>query len=141
MENFGTRLRTLRRSADMSQAELAEYLGVVPSAVGKYERLPKSYPSVEVLLKIASRFNVSTDFLLRGIHTAPIVENNINGEMTNSPFIQANNGSVILGGGTPSPEAVELLKIYESLTGRERLKLLNFAVEMEAQHELNGEQA
>lgn len=137
MDNFGLRLKKLRRDADMSQAELANILGVVPSAVGKYERLPRSYPSVEVLLKIAEHFHVSLDFLLRGIHTAPVVENNISGDLNNSHFIQANNGSVILDGKGFSPEAIELLKIYESLTGRERLKLLNFAVEMEAQHD-NG---
>ncbi len=135
MNNFGLRLKKLRRDADMSQAELAKILGVVPSAVGKYERLPRSYPSVEVLLKIVEHFHVSLDYLLRGIHTAPVVENNISGDLTNSPLIQANNGSVILGGKVFSPEAIELLNIYETLTGRERLKLLNFAVEMEEKHE------
>ena len=67
MKDFGSRLRKLRRDAEMSQAELAEQLGVVPSAVGKYERLADSYPSVEILLKIADYYNVSTDYLLRGI--------------------------------------------------------------------------
>ena len=32
---------------------------------------------------------------------------------------------------TLSPEIVELLRIYETLGGRDRLKLLNFAVELE----------
>ena len=135
MDDFGARLRKLRRDKEMSQADLAKYLGVVASAVGKYERLPDSYPSVEVLLKIADYFKVSTDYLLRGIHTSPVVENNISGEMTNSPFIQANNGGIVFSDKEHSPEAVELLKIYETLTGRERLKLLNFAVELEEKHE------
>ncbi|MBO6292734.1 MAG: helix-turn-helix domain-containing protein [Selenomonas sp.] len=131
MKDFGSRLRKLRRDAEMSQAELAEQLGVVPSAVGKYERLADSYPSVEILLKIADYFNVSTDYLLRGIQPMAIVENNISGELTNSPLIQANHGNVLVNDRSLSPEAIELLHIYESLSGRERLKLLNFAVDME----------
>lgn len=131
MKDFGSRLRKLRRDAEMSQAELAEQLGVVPSAVGKYERLADSYPSVEILLKIADYFNVSTDYLLRGIQPMAIMENNISGELTNSPLIQANHGNVMVNDRSLSPEAIELLHIYESLSGRERLKLLNFAVDME----------
>jgi hypothetical protein len=38
---------------------------------------------------------------------------------------------VINGEQSISPEAMELLHIYEQLSGRERLKLLNFAVELE----------
>ena len=131
MKDFGSRLRKLRRDAEMSQAELAEQLGVVPSAVGKYERLADSYPSVEILLKISDYFNVSTDYLLRGIQPMSIMENNISGELTNSPLIQANHGNVVVNDRSLSPEAIELLHIYESLSGRERLKLLNFAVDME----------
>lgn len=132
MENFGERLRKLRTSRDISQGELASHLGVVGSAVGKYERMPNSFPSVEVLIKLSDFFGVTLDYLLRGIETIPSVENNING-LTNSPFIQANHGGVVINGEnkTLSPEAMELLNIYESLGGRNRLKLLNFAVELE----------
>lgn len=62
------------------------------------------------------------------------MENNISGQLSNSPFIQANNGGVVFNGEESrslSPEAVELLHIYENLGGRDRLKLLNFAVELE----------
>ena len=51
MDGFGERLRRLRKSRDITQSDLAEYIGVVPSAVGKYERLADSYPSVEALIK------------------------------------------------------------------------------------------
>lgn len=138
MDGFGTRLRRLRKDYDITQSQLAEVIGVVPSAVGKYERLPDSYPSVEALVKIADYFNVSTDYLLRGTQVAPSVENNINGQLSNSPFIQANHGGVVINGEsnkTLSPEAVELLNIYETLSGRERLKLLNYAVELERSKE------
>lgn len=136
MDGFGERLRRLRKNADITQAELADIVGVVPSAIGKYERLPHSFPSVEALVKLADYFNVSTDYLLKGIQTVPVVENNISGQLSNSPFIQANHGGVIFHGNNDkkqplSPEAEELLHIYETLGGRNRLKLLNYAVELE----------
>lgn len=134
MDGFGERLKRLRRDFNITQTALAEHIGVVPSAVGKYERLPNSFPSVEALVKIADYFNVSIDYLLRGTEPAPSVANNISGSLSNSPFIQANHGGVIYNGegGMPlSPEALELQRIYEALGGRERLKLLNYAVELE----------
>lgn len=132
MDGFGERLRRLRKDRDITQGQLAEVIGVVPSAVGKYERIPQSYPSVEALIKIADYFNVSIDYLLKGVQAAPSVENNLNGQMLNSSFVQANHGEVVFNGEQSiSPEAMELLHIYEQLSGRERLKLLNFAVELE----------
>lgn len=132
MDGFGERLRRLRKDRDITQGQLAEVIGVVPSAVGKYERIPQSYPSVEALIKIADYFNVSIDYLLKGVQAAPSVENNLNGQMLNSSFVQANHGGVVFNREQSiSPEAMELLHIYEQLSGRERLKLLNFAVELE----------
>ena len=132
MDGFGERLRRLRKARDITQSDLADYIGVVASAVGKYERLADSYPSVEALIKISDYFDVSIDYLLKGTVPSGNVENNLNGLMTNSPFIQANNGGVVFNGdGSISPEAMELLHIYEKLGGRDRLKLLNFAVDLE----------
>ena len=137
MDGFGERLRRLRRDANITQSDLASHIGVVPSAIGKYERLNGAYPSVDALIKIADYFNVSIDYLLRGINPQPTVENNISGSLSNSPFIQANHGGVVINGEgqAVSPEAVELLHIYETLGGRDRLKLLNFAVELEGSKE------
>lgn len=134
MSDFGERLKRLRKGKDITQGQLAEVIGVVPSAVGKYERLEQSYPSVDALIKIADYFDVSIDYLLRGVNTVPAVENNISGQLSNSPFIQANHGGVVFNGDSNSilsPEAVELLHIYETLGGRDRLRLLNFAIELE----------
>lgn len=134
MDGFGERLKRLRKERDITQSQLAEVIGVVPSAVGKYERIPQSYPSVEALIKIAEYFDVSIDYLLRGVETTPSVENNLNGQLLNSSFVQANHGGVVFNGDTKqaiSPEAIELLRIYETLNGRDRLKLLNIAVELE----------
>ena len=132
MKDFGNRLKKLRQSAGLTQAELADMMGVVPSAVGKYERLPDAFPSIEVLIKLADYFKVSTDYLLRGIPCSGDIANNINGVMLNSPVIQGNHSDVTIGGSQKlSPESAELVKIYESLKGRERIALLNYALELE----------
>lgn len=132
MDDFGERLRKLRAAENLTQSQLGEKLGVVPSTIGKYEKVPNSFPSVEVLIKLSDFFNVSLDYLLKGTPASGNVENNINGSMSNSPFIQANYGGMAYNGEQAiSPEGMELLHIYEKLGGRDRLKLLNFAVELE----------
>lgn len=137
MDGFGERLKKLRRDANMTQKDLADYLGVVPSAVGKYERVLDSYPSVEILLKLSDYFHVSVDYLLRGKESSQAIENNISGSLLNSSFIQANHGGIVYNtedGMTLSPEVTELLNIYQKLNGRDRLRLLNYAVELEEGH-------
>ena len=58
------KLKHLRSLKDnMSQAELAEFLGVTQQAVGKWER-DKTTPDYDTLKKLASFFNVTTDYLL-----------------------------------------------------------------------------
>lgn len=66
MDDFGERLRKLRVAQDLTQQQLGEKLGVVPSIIGKYEKVKDSYPSIEVLIKLSDFFSVSTDYLLKG---------------------------------------------------------------------------
>lgn len=137
MDSFGQRLRRLRKMKDITQAQLAEALGVVPSAVGKYELIPGAYPSVEALIKLADYLDTSTDYLLKGTPDIPVFSNNINGALSGSSLAQASHETVIINGpdgSALSPEASELIRIYESLEGRERLKLLSFAVSLEVDH-------
>ena len=62
---LGQRLAVLRRSAGMSQAELAHRLQVSPSTVGMYEQ-GRREPSGETLVSLAALFGVTTDYLLTG---------------------------------------------------------------------------
>ena len=133
MSEFGNRLRKLRRDAEMTQGQLAKILNVDTSAVGKYERFPEAYPSIPILIKIADHFHVSIDYLLRGIVSSSLpTENKVSGELTNSTVIQANRGGTIFSNERiVSPEVDELLHVYDNLSVRERLKLLNFAFDMD----------
>ena len=65
MERFGEKLRTLRTRHGMSLRQLASELGYSShSYVTNLEKGDRK-PSVEVVLKIANLFDVSTDRLLR----------------------------------------------------------------------------
>jgi len=63
MFEMGARLKQLRIKKMLSQGQLAERLGITRSAVCAYEAGTR-YPSLDMLIKLAQSFNVSTDFLL-----------------------------------------------------------------------------
>lgn len=62
---LGTRIALLRRQRGMSQKELAQRLGVSPSAVGMYEQ-GRREPDCAGLVRLAEIFEVSPGFLLTG---------------------------------------------------------------------------
>ena len=57
------RIRELRMAANISQVQLAKKLGVTKQSVSNWEN-DNIQPSVEMLVKIAQVFAVSTDYLL-----------------------------------------------------------------------------
>ncbi len=57
------KIRELRISANMSQVQLAKRLGVTKQSVSNWEN-DNIQPSIEMLIKVAKVFAVSTDFLL-----------------------------------------------------------------------------
>ncbi|MBQ8510241.1 MAG: DNA (cytosine-5-)-methyltransferase [Clostridia bacterium] len=60
---FGTFVARLRKSADMTQSELADRLGLTRQAVSRYE-CGDSFPDISVLREIASTFGVSLELLV-----------------------------------------------------------------------------
>lgn len=60
---FGKRLRELRLKKDLTQADLAKIIGLGESTISFYES-NKRQPDYEILTKLATFFNVSTDYLL-----------------------------------------------------------------------------
>ena len=57
------RIKELRQARHMTQAELAKALGLTKQCVSNWEN-DNVAPSVEMLVKIADYFCVSTDYLL-----------------------------------------------------------------------------
>ena len=57
------RLKELRLNSNLTQAQLAEKIGCLQSAVGKYER-GDLQPGIETLCKLADTFGCTIDYLL-----------------------------------------------------------------------------
>ena len=56
-------IRNLRKMFNISQVDLASSLGVTKQCVSNWEN-DNILPSIEMLVKLAKFFNVSTDYLL-----------------------------------------------------------------------------
>lgn len=63
MVDFGNTLKTLRLKESLTQAQLAQKLGLTKSVISAYETGLRM-PSYEILIHIAQIFHVSTDYLL-----------------------------------------------------------------------------
>ena len=60
---FSERVRLLRRSYNLSQLELAQRLSVSKQSVSNWEN-GNIMPSIDMLIRIATLFSVSTDYIL-----------------------------------------------------------------------------
>ena len=60
---FGENLRKLRLSRNLTQKDLGTAVGLSKAVVSKYEN-SLGYPTLDVLVHIASYFGVTTDYLL-----------------------------------------------------------------------------
>lgn len=67
MVDFGNTLKRLRIKNNMTQAQLAQKLGLTKSVISAYETGLRM-PSYDVLILIAKIFKVTTDYLL-GLET------------------------------------------------------------------------
>ena len=65
------RIKCLREQKELTQARLAKLLGITRASVNAWE-LGISVPSTQYLVKLASIFKVSTDYLLGISSTASI---------------------------------------------------------------------
>ena len=57
------RLRDLREDKDLTQTDVAEYLGIQQTVYSRYERGYQTIP-VEHLIKLADFYGVTTDYIL-----------------------------------------------------------------------------
>ena len=63
MLNYYPRLKALREDHDMSQQEVADYLGMKQPQYSRYERGVRDIPS-DVLIRLARLYKTSTDYIL-----------------------------------------------------------------------------
>lgn len=63
MEMYFRRLRDLREDHDMTQTEVANYLGIAQTVYSRYERGFQTIP-IEHLIRLADLYQVTTDYIL-----------------------------------------------------------------------------
>ena len=68
--NLSDRIQSLRKTKGLSQEELADRVGVSRQAVSKWES-EQSVPELDKVITLSEIFEVSTDYLLKGIEPAP----------------------------------------------------------------------
>ncbi|MGM9669597.1 MAG: helix-turn-helix domain-containing protein [Faecousia sp.] len=69
--NIADRIQHLRKTKGISQEELADKLGVSRQSVSKWES-EQSSPDIEKIILMSDFFEVTTDYLLKGIEPVPI---------------------------------------------------------------------
>lgn len=68
--NVADRIQTLRKAKGMSQEGLADRIGVSRQTVSKWES-EQSLPDLEKIILLSECFEVTTDYLLKGIEPKP----------------------------------------------------------------------
>ena len=63
VDNYYPRLKDLREDHDMSQRQVAEYLGMKQPQYNRYERGLRDVPT-DVLIRLAMLYKTSTDYIL-----------------------------------------------------------------------------
>ena len=78
----GSTIRQLRESRNMTQAELAEKIGVISKTISKWETA-KGLPDISLLQPLAQALGISVIELMNGEH---IINKNISANMLRSKF-------------------------------------------------------
>ena len=73
--NIADRIQHLRKSKGISQEQLADIIGVSRQAVSKWES-EQSSPDIEKIILLSDYFDVTTDYLLKGIEPMAEVTGN-----------------------------------------------------------------
>ncbi len=63
MEKYIKRIRDLREDNDLTQTQIAEYLGTSQTMYARYERGANEIP-VRHIIKLCKYYNVSADYIL-----------------------------------------------------------------------------
>lgn len=63
MDNYYPRLKDLREDRDLSQQEVADFLGMKQPQYSRYERGLRDLPT-DVLIRLSRFYGTSTDYIL-----------------------------------------------------------------------------
>ncbi|MBD5492886.1 MAG: helix-turn-helix transcriptional regulator [Lachnospiraceae bacterium] len=89
--NVADRIQNLRKIKGISQEQLAEAIGVSRQAVSKWES-EQSTPDLDKIVLMSDFFDVTTDYLLKGIEPTNETEHLTVGDVINSKILTDTNG-------------------------------------------------
>ncbi len=96
--NFGDKLSALRRENNITQEQLAEYMGVSRQAISKWESCT-AYPETDKLIKMCELFDCSLDYLLRdGVKEKNHTEGILNAKQTEKKTVKERKSKKTLWG-------------------------------------------
>ena len=137
MATLNERIKELREEKGLTLLELANLLPVSEATAQRYESGFIINVPYDKILKLAEIFDCSPIYLMgwseKKDGTSGI---NVNGSISGSQVLNADNGSSInIGDKQITSQALELVRIYESLDLRRQNKLVNFAFKLEDEAE------
>ena len=115
--SIGERIRSARRFAKLTQAELAKRAGVSASAAAQWEHPNGTQPSIESLSAIAIATSTSFEWLATGRSSI------VTDDQNETPALK-------LGDFAQSTEEEELLKLWRQARPRTRSRLLALLMEI-----------
>ena len=89
--NVADRIQNLRKGKGISQEQLAEAIGVSRQAVSKWES-EQSTPDLEKIVLMSDFFDVTTDYLLKGIESTNEIEHMTVGDVIDNKILTDKNG-------------------------------------------------
>ena len=125
-DDIGARIKARRKDVGMTQEELGKKIGVTKATINKYETgvvINMKRPTIE---KIAKALDVDPGYLVGWTDNTTSV-------YTNNGVIGQNSGTITVNNSerTLSKEELELLRIYGELDVKDRIRLLQAAMELE----------
>lgn len=89
--NVADRIQNLRKTKGVSQEQLADAIGVSRQAVSKWES-EQTMPDLEKVILMSEYFDVTTDYLLKGIEPAGEVEHMTMADVIDKKILTETNG-------------------------------------------------
>ena len=89
--NVADRIQNLRKIKGISQEQLAEAIGVSRQAVSKWES-EQSTPDLDKIVLMSDFFDVTTDYLLKGIEPTNEIEHMTVGDVIDNKILTDTNG-------------------------------------------------
>lgn len=89
--NVADRIQNLRKAKGISQEQLADVIGVSRQAVSKWES-EQTTPDLEKIILMSEYFDVTTDYLLKGIEPAEETEHMTVGDVIDRKILTEANG-------------------------------------------------